>query len=383
MKKDKICVIFSTSLSIKTLYVGQVDYLVSHGFDVSVIASPGNEHEIILQEGGRSVPIPIERNPDVVKDFFSLIKVWLHFLSNRYDLIIISTPKASLIGGLAAYFSLHKNVLFVVRGRAYENFTGKKYTAYKFLDKVICSIASNVQFISNEMMESYISEKVCINDKAIVLGSGSSKGVDTSFFSKSNFSQKENNDLKNLLEIEPDDFVWLYCGRVRKDKGINELVKAFLELREKNTKHKLILVGPYEDWDPIENEVLKEIFNNPAIKYIEWSDSIPSYMAISNVFVFPSYREGFGNVAIEASSMELPVIAFNVIGCRESVKHGVSGILLDSLDYKSLSNAMFDLSNDKELLDRISYQGRQWVLTNFDREIVLGRNVDLYKDIIN
>lgn len=380
--KKKICVFLTASLAIKTLYRGQVKYLVEQGYDVTLIAGKGKEHQIVIDEGGKSISISIKRQPSFFSDLRSFLVIWWHLIFNRYDLIIISTPKVSFLASIASFLSFNNNLLYVVRGRAYENYKGIKYSIFKFMDKATCFFSKKVQFISDDLMKIYIDEHICGEHKVVKVANGSSKGVDTNHYSPSSYSADLKNEVKLKLNIVKEDFIWVYCGRIRKDKGINELVKAFLYNKKTDDNQKLILVGPYEEWDPLEPEVLLSIKNNISIVSLGWVDDPAIYIAIADVFVFPSYREGFGNVAIEAASMGTPVIAFNVIGCRESVKNEVSGLLVNNIDWYELSCAVSSLYENREKLSQLKISAREWSIKNFDREFVLFENLRLYESML-
>lgn len=378
-----MCILVTSSLAIKTLCVGQVGNLVSRGARVTLIAAPGAEHEVVTKEKGRSVEIPMEREPSVFLDALSLARIWFYFIFNRQDLVVVSTPKASLLGVIAARLTLHRNVVFIVRGCAFENFTGKKLSFYVFLEKIVCTLASKVQFVSKELMSRYIEKGFCSADKAFMLGGGSSKGVDTERFSRSRFSPEHRAWKRAELGISNDAFLWMYCGRVRRDKGVNELVTSFKALSSDFHHHHMLLVGPYEGWDSLESEVLSMIEGASSITHINWTDDVPSLMAISDAFVFPSHREGFGSVAIEAAAMDLPVIAFDVTGCRESVKNGVSGLLVEGPSAENLEAAMRELYVNKDLYFSIKRSARNWVVSNFDQKYIFSQTADMYSSLLD
>lgn len=379
----KICFVITDSMNLHSLYRDQFSYLIANSVSVTAIASPGREHKWIEDQGAKSVPIKIARTPDVVRDIISLIRIWFYFLFNRFDVVIVSTPKASLLGGLAARLAFQKRLIFMVRGRAYENTVGIKRWFFKSFDVLICRLSTCVLSISKELAQKYIDEGICAPHKMVVLGSGSSNGVDLSKFDPDLYINKKSSIKKDLL-IEDDSFVFFYCGRVRKDKGINELVGAFkLFLDDSNGVNNavLLIVGRYEEFDPLFPETRYFLETSPHVRFVQWSRCVEPYFSIADVFVFPSYREGFGNVALEASAMMLPVIAFDVVGCREAVEANKSGLLVKAFSEKELFKAMIQFYQTPELRRRLGSYGRERIKKNFDSKVVWARLLDFYRQI--
>lgn len=380
----RVCVVVTASLAIKTLYEGQIKYLSERGFLVTVVSSPGVEHDLVVEEGGRSISINIERKPKIVKDLISFVRLWVHFLYNRYDLVIVSTPKASLLASLAARVSLQNNILFVVRGRAYESMKGKKRKIFEFFDYLVCRASRKVQFISKELLRNYVDSGVCPADKAVMSSLGSSKGVDVDAFSSARFPDERKSAIRREVGIPLDANVFLFCGRVRKDKGIDELCQAFqkLEISRPDLNPYLVIIGGDEfELDPYSSR--NYIYSKSNVKCLGFVNDVSVLFSIANVFVFPSHREGFGNVLIEASAMSLPVIAFDVVGCREAVAPGVSGFLCDFPQVEQLAERMIQLAEDKKLQKQLGESGREWVVGNFSRDTVLEKNMGIYKEMVS
>ena len=373
----KLCVIITVSQNLYSLYRDQFKYLQSKGFEITAIASPGPEHELLRKQGIRTVEIPMRKRPSPLFDLYSLFRLWLHLLTNRYNIVSVSTPKASLLGTLAGKLSFHKNLIFTLRGRAYENEIGIKLKFYQFIDRFICFSSSKVFCISKELREDFVNNRYVEPEKILVIGEGSSNGVDLSRFTKSPALAKKANEVRSFFNIAPDDKVLLYSGRLRTDKGINELVSAFELLLEIPNLH-LIIQGAMDDTDPLNENTLRIIDDNPRIHLASWAYDVEKYFQCADIFVFPSYREGFGNVAIEASAMELPVVSFDVIGCRESVRHNETGMLVKPKSSIELANAIKLLLNDHNLATRLGKQGRLRVEEHFDSKLIWEGIYQLY-----
>jgi glycosyltransferase involved in cell wall biosynthesis len=379
----KICFVLTDPINLHSLYRDQFSYLKSNSVLVTAIASPGREHEWVEAQGAKSIPISIARNPDILRDIISLLRIWFFFLFNRFDVVVVSTPKASLIGALAARLSFQKRLIFMVRGRAYENMFGVKRWLFRMIDVFVCRLSNRVQSISKELAQKYVDEGICRREKIVVLGLGSSNGVDLSKFDPSLYLHKRSS-IRRGLAIDDKSFVFMFCGRVRRDKGINELVgafKRFLSDQSGANNTILLVVGRYEEFDPLYPETRSFLEENPQVRFVQWARFVEQYFSIADAFVFPSYREGFGNVALEASAMELPVIAFDVVGCRESVDANKSGVLVEAFSEDALFEAMIRIYQNPELRQRLGRYGRERIESYFDSDIVWARLLDFYKEV--
>ena len=365
MNRIKICVVITASSHLWGLYRDQFLYLQKNGFDVTAIAAPGPEHEVLKNHGITTVAIPMKKTPAPLYDLLSLFRFVFFFLTHRFDVVSVSTPKASLLAGLGAFLTLQKKIIFTLRGRAYENKTGLSRKFFEVIDRIICAMSDSVFSISYELMDDFVSKGICHQDKIFVIGSGSSNGVDLSRFTRTEALVTKAKAVRDELCIPMNAICVLYSGRIRKDKGINELVEAFLEVSKLSNIVHLLIQGSIDSIDPLKPEVLSEIENNPLIHRADWCEDVEKYFAAADIFAFPSHREGFGNVAIEASSMELPVVAFDVVGCRESVQDGETGILCKKIDSQCLAEKLLYLIDNSDVRYAMGKKGRARVEREF------------------
>jgi glycosyltransferase involved in cell wall biosynthesis len=188
--------------------------------------------------------------------------------------------------------------------------------------------------------------------------------------------------LKEKLYIPSDDIVFCFIGRLVKDKGINELIQAFVELNKQHPSTKLLLVGPFErELDPLLPATEEEIQNNPNIISVGFQSDVRPYLAISDVFVFPSYREGFPNVVMQAGAMELPCIVTDINGCNEIITDGVNGLIIPSKDKKVLKEKMELLLIDNDLRMQLKSVAREMITSRYEQELVWEALLKEYKSL--
>ncbi|MGM0520085.1 MAG: glycosyltransferase family 4 protein [Campylobacterota bacterium] len=381
-KKIKLCVVITDPMNLWSLYREQFLYLQKNGFEITAIASSGVEHDKLKKMGINSVAIDMQRAPSAFKDFISLLQLIRFFITNRFDIVSVSTPKASLLGSLAAFITFQKNIIFTIRGRAYENKKGFGKKIFENIDKLICKLSDSVFSISHEIKDDFIAKGLCKESKIFVIGSGSSNGVDLRKFTKTEDIVKKANIEKKALGISDSEICILYSGRIRKDKGVEELVDAFLLLEKEFEKICLLIQGKEDSVDKIDNSILSTINTHPKIYRADWSYEVENYFAMADIFAFPSYREGFGNVAIEASAMELPIVAFDVVGCRESIIDKKTGLLSKAFKVNGLYENLKLLIEDEKLRNNLGQNGRKRVEKEFDSFYIWNELIKKYNELL-
>ena len=365
-----MCVVVTPAMTLWGHYRDEFDFLRCNGFEVTAIADRGEEHTLLRRRGFRTVVIPMKRRPAPLHDLIALVRMAAFFTFNRFDVVCVSTPKASLLGALAAFLTRQKKLIFMVRGRAYENMHGPARSFYEGLDKLICSVSDLVLSISREIMDDFVRKGICSQSKISLIASGSTSGVDLHRFTRSRELLEAGREIRAQLGIPAKAVSILYSGRIRAEKGINELVAAFESVFAVRPDTHLIIQGRFELEDPLKPRTTETIDRHPQIHLAGWCNDVERYFAAADIFAFPSYREGFGNVAIEAAAMELPVVAFSVVGVRESVVDGVTGILCPRISPASLARALLELIDNPELRTQYAAAGRARAVAEFDSRIV-------------
>jgi len=211
----------------------------------------------------------------------------------------------------------------------------------------------------------------CDSEKLKVLANGSSNGIDTAYFNSELYSEEQNLKLKNELGIQTDDFVFIFVGRLVKDKGINEMISAFELLQKENNSIKLLLVGDYEnDLDPLNAKTVESINSNASILAVGFKNDVRPYLAIANVLVFPSYREGFPNVVMQAGAMGLPSIVSDINGCNEIIIDQENGLIIPVKDEMAIFLAMKKVVSNSSLTSTMISNSRQMIVSRYEQKVV-------------
>jgi glycosyltransferase involved in cell wall biosynthesis len=306
------------------------------------------------------------------KDLYALWQLYKLFKKEAPFIVHSHTPKAGTVSMLAAKLAGVPHRLHTIAGLPLVEAKGAKRQLLNAVEKITYSCATMIYPNSFGLQDIILEHKFTTKKKLKVIANGSSNGIDTQHF-KPNFNTNidEINALKKALNISKEDFVFVYIGRLVSDKGINELVSAFNKLCKNNHHIKLLLVGPYEnDLDPLNGETLKNIENNKNIIATGWVHDVRPYFAISNTLTFPSYREGFPNVVMQAGAMELPCIVTDINGCNEIIKHKASGLIIPVKDIDALYNAMAFILNNKTEAKSMGVKCRAHIVANFERQVV-------------
>ncbi len=217
-----------------------------------------------------------------------------------------------------------------------------------------------------------------------MIANGNVNGINTTYFNPELYDFKENEALKSKLNIKESDCVFIFVGRIVGDKGINELVKAFDQLSKENRTIKLLLVGPLEeDLDPLETQTQSIISSHDQIISVGYQNDVRPYFAIADVLVFPSYREGFPNVVMQAGAMGLPSIVTNINGCNEIIKDEENGLIIPVKNSEAIYKAMKKLLEDTELKNKLQQNARNRITELYEQKIVWEALLNEYKRLEN
>ena len=380
--KKKLVRITTVPLSLDKILDGQLAFMNNH-YEVIAVSS---EKEYLIRcaknEGVRFKHIEMTRKITPFKDFISLIKL-ISFLKKERPLIIHShTPKAGILAMLASKITNIPIRLHTVGGLPLMEEKGSKKKMLELIEKLTYSFSTFVFTNSNGLYKYIIDNNYVSKSKLKVIGNGSSNGVDVNYFSPTSVSEKEKEKLKSSLGILENDFTFVFVGRIVADKGINELIKAFDTISFQNNAIKLLLVGEQEsELDPLNERTLNLIRNNNKIIETGFQKDIRPFLAISNALVFPSYREGFPNVVMQAGAMELPVIATNINGCNEIIVNEKNGVLIELKNNGAIEKAMVRLIEDEAFYKNLKSNARSMIVSRFERKVICEKILYEYKEM--
>lgn len=353
-------------------FKGQIREL-SKDFDITLISSPDNELEqIAYSEKVKYSAIHMKRDIALKKDIVSLLKfLWL-FIRQRPDIIHCNTPKGSLLGLVTGYITRVPVRIYYVHGLRYEGATGKKRQLLVTLEKLNCFCATHIIAVSQGIKQKLQDELT--GKKVSVIHHGSANGMPVEEFLAENY---DDSAIRESYDITKQDFVFGFVGRLVADKGINELVHAFNMLEQKNVK--LVMVGRYEhELDPLTQETLDIIKTNPNIIEVGYQKDVKKFLAIMDLFVSPSYREGFGLSVLEANLMKVPVLVTFITGYSEIVKEGKNGFFVNSKDTLALFNKMKKISQSRDSLLAMKKQCYDEVASKYNHKEVLEKALEYY-----
>lgn len=387
MNNLKLIRITTVPISLEKLLDNQLLFMKQH-YEVNAISSdkPNLERVGQLQE----VPVfhvEMTRKITPWQDLKAVWQLYNYFKKVKPFIVHSHTPKAGTVGMMAAKLAGVPHRLHTIAGLPLLEATGGKRKLLNAVEKATYACATLIYPNSFGLREIIIEEQFCKPNKLKVLGNGSSNGIDTTYFNSDIFSAQQNKDLKNSLEIQPNDFIFIFVGRLVGDKGINELITAF-ELFKTYTRQpitpKLLLVGPFESsLDPLQQETLRIMNTNRNIISVGFQKDVRPYLAISDCLVFPSYREGFPNVVMQAGAMGLPSIVTNINGCNEIIREGENGIIIPVKNVGALSEAMRKMMEDNNYRTQLQQNARPMIVSRYEQQVVWEAILAEYKRLEN
>jgi len=380
--KDKLIRIATVPISLKILLKDQLLFMNEY-FEVVGVASTGEElQEVESVEGIRTVALDMSREITPVKDLVSLVQMVRLILRERPEIVHTHTPKAGIVGMLAAFICRVPHRLHTVAGLPVMEAVGKKKKILLLVEKITYFCATKVYPNSYGLQEYILKENLCPPTKLKVIGYGSSNGIDTEHFSRVEEIVQSSKGLEDEYGLKAK-FVFCFVGRVVKDKGIDELMSAFDKLSYEFDNVTLFIVGKMEsELDPVSFKAEKILENNKSIMHVGFQSDIRPYLAASDCFVLPTYREGFPNVVLQAASMELPSIVTDINGCNEIIHDGINGLVVEPKKSDVLYDAMRKFMVDENLKVLLSTNVRDEIVEKYDRKNFHQYLLDEYNEVI-
>ena len=373
--KKKVIRISTIPMSLDVLLQGQLRMLAEH-YEVVGVSSPGADLEKVeKREGIRTLDVPMERKIAPFKDLVSLIRLIRLFHREKPWMVHSITPKAGLLAMMAAWICRVPVRVHLFTGLVFPTTTGLGQKILMATDKLTCACATRVIPEGKGVKRDL--EQFNITSKPLeIIGNGNINGIDLDYFARTTEVEE-----KAQAYRKKDTTTFCFVGRMVRDKGINELVAAFEKLYQTHPDTRLLLVGPFEDaLDPVLPETKRMIEQHAAIEWMGWQKDIRPFLAASDVFVFPSYREGFPNVVIQAGAMELPCLVTDINGCNEIIEEGVNGCIIPSQDQQALYEAMEKLL-DTELRETLRQQARPQIANRYERKVLWKELLQFYRSL--
>jgi glycosyltransferase involved in cell wall biosynthesis len=347
-------------------------FLKKKGHKVHVICSPSSylaEYANKMQFD--YIEVEIARAIKPIKDIKVLLSICLYIKRNKIDVVVGHTPKGALLAMIAGRIMRVPKRIYFRHGLVYETMKGFRRELLKYLDRLTASCSTKVVCVSPSLYARSLDDYLNSENKQTILGKGTCGGIDALYkFNPEKINLSKLDQLRESLMIKPGDFVIGYSGRLVIDKGIVELVDAFSLLNKKSIREsKLLLVGDFEERNSLPIQIIEKIRNARNIITTGFIfQDIEYYYALMDIFILPSFREGFPISVLEASAMQIPVLTTKVTGCIDSIIEGKTGLYVSNTK-ESILNGMQSLMEDKHIA-RLGLNGREFVLSNFDNRVL-------------
>lgn len=367
----KICFVTTVYMTYKCFLKQLSQYLYETGeYDISLICN--NEEEALKDIPAFVHYYPVDMKRGVSLSAFSAIKKIGEILEKeRFDIVQYSTPNAAFYTSIAAKKKQVPVRLYCQWGIRYMGFEGWKRTIFKYLEKKTCDNSTFIEVESYNIRNFSLEEKLYTNERSCVIWNGSASGVDLNKF---DISQKAHwkKKIRTEFKLADEDVIFAFAGRLTADKGVNELLEAFLNIEKKYSHVKLLMMGGMDNHESLRQELLEKAKKSTNIIFTGNVPNVEEYYAASNVFVAPSYREGFGLVVVEAEAMGLPAIVSNVPGQVDAIKENETGLTCAVKDSKSLEMAMSKLIDEAELRIDLGNNASKYVEDNYEQKKLFG-----------
>lgn len=358
-------------MSLNIFCRGLLRELKDEGYDVVALSSPDEDlKELGEREGVRTIGVPMERRVNPWKDFISLMKLIRVMRREKPDMVHSMTPKAGLLCMIASWLVGVPVRLHTFTGLVWPTATGFSRRLLMMTDRITCACATHIvpegEGVKQDLQR-------CITKKPMrVLGYGNVRGVDLEYWKRKD------------CRVKRDSLTFVFVGRIVRDKGVNEMVSAFVKLNKIYQNTRLLLVGPYEEnLAPVLPETKRLIDTCERIEAVGSQKDVRPFYEQSDVLVFPSYREGFPNVVIEAGAMELPSIVTDINGSREIIENGKNGVIVPPRDEYALFDAMKWMVEHPDERNKMAENARPMVASRYEQGFVRQCLKDYYKEILS
>ena len=358
--KPKLALVATTAHTISSFMLGHIKKLSKH-YIVFIYCNNAISLKKLVPKNVILTDINFKRKPNLIIDLYTFILLFFSFLKNRPQLTISLSPKAGFLTALASFISRISYRIHWFTGQVWVTRKGFAQTFYIFLDKIIAKLSHHVLVDSYSQKRFLLSKKIISRNKSSVLSNGSVGGVDINRFK---YKRMDRNLLRKKLKISKNNFVFLYLGRINKDKGVLDLIKAFKGIQETHSVF-LVLVGP------IENYYIKNYTNkNKKIIFINKTLTPEKWFSMADILCLPSYREGFGSVVIEAASCNLPTLGSKIYGITDAIVKNQTGFFHKVGNINDIQKKMLFTIKNKRLLKNYGLKASKRVKKNFEEKMM-------------
>ena len=369
--RPRLVIAVNSSIALGFLQ-GQPEYFQSSGFDVTVICPEkrSGEWEVARPENVRVLQVPMEREIAPLKDLRAAWRLWDIFRALRPAVTNVGTPKAGLLGGFAAWLTRVPCRFYTLHGLRFETTTGLRRKLLILAERLACRFAHRVVCVSHSVKRKALAHGLVDREKAVVFGAGSCNGVDVSRFAPTPERIQRAAELRCAFGIPADAPVAMFVGRLTRDKGICELLQAFLRIEDRFPQLRLLLVGSFEDGDLLPEHIRKRLESHQRVILAGPVKDTAPYYAIADVLVLPSHREGLPTVILEGHAAGKPVIGASATGILDLLADGETGLLFPVGDVSALAEAIGRIIEDKALARKLALAGHEQVKRNFRQELI-------------
>lgn len=385
--KPRLLRITTVPISLKFLLRGQLTFFRQQGFEVLAVSADGPEVADLQKEGIEHRTVAMTRQITPFRDLVCLWQLIRLIRKFKPHIVHTHTPKAGLLGMLAAWICHVPVRLHTVAGLPLMEARGMKRWLLIGTEKITYACAQYV-YPNSMGLKTFLHDRLSVNETLVkVIGKGSTNGIDVSYFTRTPALQQEADRLRERYGITQNDCVFCFVGRIVKDKGMRELVGAFKKLiaTERNDRPGaprffLLLVGPFEqELDPLDEEDYAFLQSHPSVILAGYQGDVRPWIIASDIFVFPSYREGFPNVVMQACCLEVPCIVSDINGCNEIIQHGKTGLIVPPKNTEALYQAMRELLNSPDSRKDFAREARAFIAENFSQHFVWAALLDEYR----
>ena len=380
--KKKLIRVTTSDLSLDTLIKGQLHFMNQHYEVVGLSNNTGRLMNVSEREGVRVIEVPMHREISLGADLKCLWKLCKIFKRERPFIVHANTPKGSLLAMMAGKLTCVPHRIYTVTGLRYQGAQGMLRWILMTMERITCFCATKVIPEGNGVKMALEHDHITKKPLKVVLN-GNINGIDTEYFSVESVARVDKEQptqadvankrasIRASLGLSADDFAFVFVGRIVGDKGMNELAACMRQLQGSHPKCKLILVGRFEtEFDPLDNGI-EDFFKSASnVVYVGYQKDVRPYFLAADALVFPSYREGFPNVVMQAGSMKLPSIVTDINGCNEIVTDGINGKIIPPRDSEALLKMMENFLDDLTATNSMARNARAIIQSRYEQRQV-------------